>query len=316
MLNKLNSLSSLTRKLFAIFLPAAGALFLTTFAIFLLRDYGTGLFLFTPFFIGITSTILYGYHRQIRSREYISIATLSICVYCICLIFFAMEGAICIIMAAPLGLLIAYVGVAIGVAIVNKYNQSSLSIIIGLGILIPALMSFESLSKDEPEIFSVTTSATINASPEKVWQQVVAFPELPQPDEWLFKAGVAYPTGARIDGRGVGAIRYCQFSTGCFVEPITTWNEPELLQFSVKETPEPLKEISPYNIDPAHLHGYFVSKKGQFKLTRLPGNKTLLEGTTWYYHKIAPGFYWKLWSNYIIHKIHTRVFEHIRRQVE
>jgi hypothetical protein len=47
------------------------------------------------------------------------------------------------------------------------------------------------------------------------------------------------------------------------------------------------KEISPYNIKPAHLHEYFVSKKGQFKLTSLHGSKTLLEGTTWYIHNQA-----------------------------
>ena len=32
-----------------------------------------------------------------------------------------------------------------------------------------------------------------------------------------------------------------------------------------------------------------------------------LEGTTWYYHNIKPDFYWRIWSNYIIHKIHERV---------
>ena len=100
------------------------------------------------------------------------------------------------------------------------------------------------------------------------------------------------------------------------MEPITQWNEPNRLAFSVEEMPSPLKEISPYNIDPAHLHGYFVSKKGQFKLTALPNGKTLLEGTTWYTHKIRPSFYWKRWSSYIMHKIHTRVLQHIKKQAE
>jgi len=38
----------------------------------------------------------------------------------------------------------------------------------------------------------------------------------------------------------------------------------------------------------------------------------LLEGTTWYYHNIKPAAYWQLWSDYIIHKIHVRVLNHIK----
>jgi hypothetical protein len=316
MLQRLTSLKGTSRKMLAIFAPAVVSWLLTAFSIFFLRDYGLGVFIFVPLFIGITSTILIGYRQKLLTREYLSITTLSLVTYCIGLILFAMEGAICIVMAAPLGLLIAYIGTAIGVGIVNKYDQSSLPVIIGLAALIPSLMSFESMNPDSPELFSVRTSVVINQSPEKVWKQVVTFSRIEEPEEWLFRAGIAYPTDAKIDGTGKGATRYCNFSTGCFVEPITTWQEPSLLQFSVRVTPEPLKEISPYNIEPAHLHGYFVSEQGQFKLTRLAGNRTLLEGTTWYHHKIQPAFYWKFWSNYIIHKIHNRVLQHIRKEAE
>ena len=111
-------------------------------------------------------------------------------------------------------------------------------------------------------------------------------------------------------------MRHCNFTTGSFVEPITTWNEPHLLQFDVLEQPQPLKEISFWDIDAPHLHDYFVSKKGEFRLTKLKNGNTLLKGTTWYYHNIRPEFYWKLWSNYIIHKIHFRVLDHIKRNSE
>lgn len=80
--------------------------------------------------------------------------------------------------------------------------------------------------------------------------------------------------------------------------------------------PEPLKELSFYSIHPNHLHGYWVSKQGQFKLTRLPDGHTLLEGTTWYINKIRPGLYWTIWSDYIVHKIHQRVLEHIKIHTE
>jgi hypothetical protein len=77
-----------------------------------------------------------------------------------------------------------------------------------------------------------------------------------------------------------------------------------------------MKELSFWDIDAPHLHDYFVSKQGQFKLTALPNGKTLLEGTTWYYHNIKPAFYWQLWSDHIIHKIHDRVLTHIKTNSE
>ena len=123
-------------------------------------------------------------------------------------------------------------------------------------------------------------------------------------------------TDAQLVGQGVGAIRYCNFSTGSFVEPITVWDEPTLLAFNVEEQPIPMKELSPYDIEPKHLHGYFTSTKGQFHLSEISHKTTLLEGTTWYYIKIKPEIYWKQWTDFLIHKIHNRVLEHIKEESE
>jgi hypothetical protein len=51
-------------------------------------------------------------------------------------------------------------------------------------------------------------------------------------------------------------------------------------------------------------------------LNELPGGRTKLEGATWYQHTMWPAVYWRLWSDYVIHKIHKRVLEHIRVQAE
>lgn len=304
------------RYLFSALVPTIVGWAFTALAMFMMENYGLALFVATPVFMGACSTVLYGRHKPSRLNFYIGLAAVTVGLYCVGLLVFAMEGAICIIMAAPLGLVLAFLGVLIGVAILNYKKDSSLSIIIAFCITIPAMMSFESLSKEDEEVFSVKTAVVIDRKPGVVWKQVVTFSKIGEPVEWFFKMGLAYPTDAVIKKRGDSLIRYCNFSTGCFVEPITTWDEPNLLAFSVEETPMPLTELSPYNIEPAHLHGYFVSKKGQFKLTMLPNGKTLLEGTTWYTHKIKPSFYWRWWSSYIIHKIHDRVLRHIKKQAE
>ena len=101
----------------------------------------------------------------------------------------------------------------------------------------------------------------MNAPPEKVWNHVVTFSELPPAEDWLFSLGIACPTCATIEGTGVGAIRHCNFTTGAFVEPITVWDEPNRLAFDVISQPPPMKELSPYDIHPPHLDGHLESKR-------------------------------------------------------
>ncbi|MBO9573411.1 MAG: hypothetical protein J7497_14570, partial [Chitinophagaceae bacterium] len=280
------------------------------------KDYAFGLFIWLPFVLGATSTLIYGYNNAVAVQKLASISFLTLFVFCLGLLVFAWEGIICLIMALPVGLIFTWLGHWIGYKILkNKAGNTSAAVFL-LFLSVPLFMAFDDLALDKDEVRYVTTAIQINASPEQVWKNVIAFPQLEDPREFIFKAGIAYPVNATINGQGVGSVRHCNFTTGSFVEPITVWDEPRLLKFSVAEQPDPMKEISFYNIHPNHLHGYWVSKEGQFKLTQLSNGHTLLEGTTWYINKIKPGFYWTIWSDYIVHKIHRRVLEHIKEQVE
>jgi hypothetical protein len=226
---------------------------------------------------------------------------------------FGLEGGICIAMALPLALPLGALG---GWLVYAARNRRALER--GAALLMVLPVGFGTFAFDrtaKPDVFVVRSSIEIDAPPERVWKNVISFAELPPlgPDEWYFRAGIAYPMRAQIVGAGPGAVRYCEFSTGPFVEPIQVWDEPRLLRFSVTHNPAPLNEWSPYSkIAPRHLHGYFISKQGQFLLTPLPNGQTLLEGTTWYQHGLWPETYWTLWSQAIIHRIHMRVLNHIK----
>lgn len=286
-------------------------------AINVFRDYAFGLFIWLPIVLGATSTLIFAYKNSATRRQLLSNSYLTLLIFCLGLLLFAWEGVICLLMAAPIGFICTYIGFLIGYSFSkSNINSNTPTAIILLMLSVPSLMAFENNIKITDDLRSVTTTIEINASPEKVWQNVVAFPQLKEPTEFIFKTGIAYPINATIAGQGVGAVRHCNFSTGSFVEPITVWDQPKLLKFSVDEQPVPMKEISLYNIQPNHLHGYWVSKEGQFKLTELPNGHTLLEGTTWYINKIKPNFYWTIWSDFIVHKIHQRVLKHIKAEAE
>jgi hypothetical protein len=279
-----------------------------------IRDYGIAVFILIPFLMGALPAFIYQRYEVITWKKSWKLALLTLTVCTAGLLIFAIEGLICIIMALPLAIFCQFVACWLAFQYLSRSQNKDMKPMFVLVVLIPLVQWTE--KNLQPEVKPVNTSIEIDATPEQVWKQVVAFPHLAQPTELLFKAGIAYPTHASIKGSGVGSIRYCHFTTGCFVEPVQIWDEPNLLQFSVLEQPEPMKELSFWNIDAPHLHDYFVSKKGQFKLTRLPNGNTKLEGTTWYYHNIRPAIYWRAWSDYIIHKIHLRVLNHIKHNAE
>ena len=63
---------------------------------------------------------------------------------------------------------------------------------------------------------------------------------------------------------------------------------------------------------PPHLDGYFRSRRGEFRLTPLPGGRTRLEGSTWYEMRLYPEAYWVLFADALIGRIHGRVLRHVK----
>jgi len=273
--------------------------------------YGLTLFILFPVILGTLASWVV---RPLTRSQAAGVGALTVIVAACLLLMIGSEGAICIVMTLPLAVPLGILG-----SLLAFYAEPS-KLAKGGGVammlmLTPATITWDSLAP--PPVYEVRSSIEISAPPEKVWKHVVTFSELPEPQEWYFRAGLAYPQRARIEGSGAGAVRYCEFSTGPFVEPIEVWNEPRLLQFRVTENPVPMHEWSPYaKVLPKHLHGYLISKQGQFRLTPLSGNRTLLEGTTWYQHGLWPTEYWRWWSDAIIHRIHLRVLRHIRTLAE
>jgi hypothetical protein len=284
-----------------------------------LGQYGWSLFVGLPFTIGLLSVLIYGYHEPRGFRACLMVAISSISLLGLGLLAFAVEGAVCLVMAWPIGAVLAALGGAVGYMIqaTPGGGRSAPQVTAVILACFPGLLGAESLSQRTPPLIPVTTSVEVDVPPEKVWPHVIAFSELPPPAEWLFQTGIAYPMRARILGSGVGAVRRCEFSTGPFVEPITVWQPPHRLAFDVTAQPPAMRETSPWGkIDAPHIDHFLVSEHGEFRLTALPGGRTRLEGTTWYRHRIWPVTYWQIWSDAILHEIHGRVLRHVKALAE
>ncbi|APZ93161.1 DUF805 domain-containing protein [Fuerstiella marisgermanici] len=297
---------------------AAYAMATTFLTIYALQSYGSALFFGTPIVAGAVSGFMY--NNPVRRSLLLTLMHSAAMIFACCFGFLlvGLEGAICILMALPIMLPLAMMGAVVGQSIAvgttrpKKEANRMLWCLAGL----PLLAAIEGTVTPEPT-YAVKTSIDIQARPAEVWKQVIAFPDITDKPAWFFQMGIASPLRAHIDGSGVGAIRYCEFTTGTFVEPITVWDENHRLAFDVTEQPHPMFELTPYrHIHPPHLDTSFRSTRGGFLLEPLPNGGTRLTGTTWYVLEMHPQAYWTLWSDELVHRIHLRVLQHIQKVAE
>ena len=284
---------------------------LVILTVYVIGDYGYFLFLGVPILIGVTSAYSYNHPVKQTLIQSMAVSQIALFILCGCLLIFAAEGVICIAMLLPLGMIMTAVGGLIGYAMATTTVRPVANMLM-LAAFFPMFLGADALYHPTP-LYEVKSSIEINSPPEEVWPNVVGFSDLEAPPAWYFKLGIAYPVRATIEGTGVGAVRHCEFSTGAFVEPITIWDQPNRLAFDVTSQPPPMNELSPYqHVHPPHLDGYLRCQRGEFRLARLPNNRTRLEGSTWYEFEMYPQGYWTLWSDWSIQQIHRRVLQHIK----
>ena len=283
-------------------------------------NYGLTLFISLPFVMGYLAVAIYSRNQQTDSRDVLGVVSLSVLLTGLGIIAIAVEGAVCLLMAAPLAWLLATFGGFLAMLIHGRSNsqQATPSLYAIMLATLPVALGVEHVTPPPVPRFQVRTTIEIAAPPEVVWKRLIEFPPLPAATEWPFRLGIAYPIEARITGEGLTADRECRFSTGSFKEPILAWEPGKRFAFSVSDEPLLMKETSPYeNIHVRHLEDHdFQPERADFVLVRLPNDGTRLEGTTTYQNKMWPGQYWRLWTDAIIHSIHNRVFHHVKTLAE
>jgi hypothetical protein len=280
------------------------------------QSYGIALFIGLPIYAGVLSSLLYGYREPRTPMMAAGVASLTLVFLGGIVILMALDGILCILMASPL----AFAGAWLAAYLTNGFLQRRHSDRAVLPLLVacaslPFLVGFESRSDLPPPTSTVVTSIDIDASPETVWKFIPAIPRISGPLDMMFQLGIAYPVCSDMIGSGMGATRHCVLSTGPLVETITAWEPGELLRFDVTHCPPSMHEISIYpNLHPAHLDNFMVSQTGEFRLVRLGPHRTRLIGTSVYYNRMWPAWYWLRISDYIVHRVHLRVFNFVSRK--
>lgn len=233
--------------------------------------------------------------------------------------FAAMEGVICILMAAPFVGLLGIIGALLGHWLATLTSRPAYQVQSAAWLAVIVCAVGESITPPAPLEDVVTSEVIINATPAQVWKQLKDIRDLPAPTEPLFVLGVAHPVETYVIGEGgVGAERVCRLSTGDMPERITVWKPEQELQFVVLDTPATMREATFFGreLEAAHLHGTYTSLEGGFRLEALPNGQTRLTGNSRYLLTITPASYWNLWTRQIVSQVQLRVMNHVKAKAE
>ncbi len=213
------------------------------------------------------------------------------------------EGAVCLLMAAPLLWLFIFLGALVGRA---RFRPDRSKLNLCLLPLIPLLALGEMETRTyEKEV--VVDQVLIHAPPEKVWPHVLAFPEISdKPDYWIFRLGLPYPVATTNTGNFVGADRQCIFSDGVTLKETVAAFEPNRrLTFDIVEQPTH-----------PEAYGHIILHRGQFDLRDNGDGTTTLVGSSWYTLRVRPLFYFDWWTRDMTRAVHLRVMRHVQRLSE
>ena len=277
-------------------------------------SYGWGLFVLTPFLVGVTTAFIANRRQELPTQQTFLLVLGAAALGTLGLVGFALEGVVCIILAAPLGAIAAAAGGALGRAIART-GRGRGTPLMSVAVL-PALFAFEAAL---PPVLALNDNEHVDiaAPAPAVWRTLVGDAPIGSSPGLVAYAGFAYPIRARLLGQGVGATRLGVFSTGIAVERVTDWTPGHRLAFTVLSQPPSMDEASPY----AHVHaphdlGYFVTTTTSFDLEPLPTGGTRLTVRAAHLLRIDPALYWEPLARWAIHANVTRVLGSIKAQAE
>ncbi len=290
-----------------LFAVAAGAL--------VFGAYGFGMFVVSPFVIGATTAYFANRKGDVGTERSARLVAGAAALGGIALVMVALEGVVCIVLASPLGLVMALLGGMLGRAIAIKSAPSAKRTLSSFAIL-PIVFASESLLPPTAS-FDTCQTVEIDSPAATVWQSIIHMDTIDEPLALPFRLGVAYPLRGKIIGEGVGATRLGEFSTGTAVERVTEWVPNRKLAFTVMKDVPGMREMSPYrHVHAPHVIGYFRTTNTSFELRPLPNGRTELIERTAHELRLDPVLYWLPMARWVVDMNNARVLAHIRHQAE
>lgn len=253
--------------------------------------YGLTLFVAAPFTIGVVTGWLVNRDDDVPLGRTVRHAMTATAFGTLAIVMFALEGLVCVAMAAPLGAGVAALGAALGRGLARRGRHREARL---MSVAILPLMIVLDLALPPAAMVRSRQSIDIAAPPGAVWNAIVSDASVAPPSPLIVAAGIAYPIRSELHGRGVGAERIGHFSTGIARERVTAWVPGRTLAFDVLSRPPIMRELSPYrHVHAPHLADYFATRDTRFDLQPLTDGTTRLTISASHVLRIDPLPYWE-----------------------
>lgn len=248
---------------------------------------------------------------------HVSISALTVTAMLICAGVALREGAVCLVMAAPLfyggGILAGWVA---GVVVRQRRGR-----MLCLSLLVLPLIGIPAEADRPPEAQTrhVVSRTHIDASPEVVWNSLIDIREISGAEHrWTFShdvVGIPRPRDARMEGTGVGAVRRLEWADGVrFEEHITRWQPGRELAWTFHIGPDAQGRMldEHLKVDSAYLR----LEEGRYRIEPTADGGSDLVLTTRYWIRTPMNGYAAFWGQVFLGDFHRNVLGVIRDRVE
>ena len=228
-------------------------------------------------------------------------------------LFVGLEGAICVVFAAPVMLLLASLG---GLAAGAQPTRSRADV--PIAILLPwAVMGLEHGTPAPTRHVETTTQIEIAAPASAVWPLVVSVDSIRDDERRpaLFTAiGFPRPIAATLDHPGVGGVRTASFDRGVvFREAVVEWVPERRLRFTIDARAVPKAALDPH----VTIGGPFVDVlTGTYELQPLSPTRTMLVLRS--EHRVSTRFnlYAGWWADRVMTSVQRNILVVLKERAE
>lgn len=232
-----------------------------------------------------------------------------------------LEGMICVVMFAPLAMVLSSVGGLLGgmaarVIRSNRARNATMACVMALPFLISP---WERNAFYRSDLREVENTIEIQAPPEVIWRNIERVPAIGRdelPTSWSHRIGFPDPVEATLSHEGVGGVRNATFAGGLFfLETVDVWELKRRLGFTIAAQ----TDLIPATTLDEHVSvggPYFDVLRGEYRLEPLGNGRTRLHLSS--RHRVSTDFNWyaHLWTDGVMSDLQQRILQVIRKRCE
>jgi hypothetical protein len=248
---------------------------------------------------------------------HVGVSALTVTVMLVCAGVILREGAVCLVMAAP----IFYGSGLVAGWLAGRGSRRRAGRLTSLSLLILPLIgvSYEAERPPAAETRYVVTRVHIAATPQVVWNSLTDIRTIADSEHrWSFShdiVGIPRPREARMEGSGVGAVRRLEWARGVrFEERITEWRPGRELAWTFHVGPEAQGRIldEHLRVDSAYLR----LEEGRYRIEPTADGGSELVLTTRYWIRTPMNGYAAWWGGVFLGDFHRNVLGVIEARAE